>query len=68
MTVTFLADGGPSTDTAVILINFQNELVRADGALHKRVHDLMEETGMLQKVPNVVLAARKSGALVIHSP
>ena len=44
--------------SAVIVIDFQNEFVRADGKLHGDVAEMMEQTGMLQKVPHVVHAAR----------
>jgi len=58
----------PDTDTAVLVIDFQNEFVRSDGKLHGDVSDMMAETGMLQKIPHVVRAARDTGSLVIHSP
>lgn len=45
-------------NTAVIVIDFQNEFVRAKGKLHEDVKEMMEQTGMLQKVPHVVHAAR----------
>eukprot|EP00984_Skeletonema_dohrnii_P025018 scaffold14161_cov121-Skeletonema_dohrnii-CCMP3373.AAC.2 len=64
-------DTGPTSNrsnTAVIVIDFQNEFVRAKGKLHGDVQEMMEQTGMLQKVPHVVHAARESGALIIHSP
>ena len=44
--------------TAVIVIDFQNEFVRGDGKLHSEVQALMEETGLLQKIPHVIRAAR----------
>ena len=47
-----------NNQTAVIVIDFQNEFVRADGKLHGDVAEMMKQTGMLQKVPNVVHAAR----------
>jgi nicotinamidase-related amidase len=45
-------------NTAVIVIDFQNEFVRAKGKLHGDVEEMMEQTGMLQKIPHVVHAAR----------
>ena len=44
--------------TAVIVIDFQNEFVRSEGKLHSDVKTMMEETGLLQKIPHVVRAAR----------
>ena len=58
MPVTFAADVGSTNDSAIIIIDFQNEFVRADGRLHEDVKAVMEETGMLQKIPHVVRAAR----------
>ena len=46
------------SNTALIVIDFQNEFVRAEGKLHSEVKDLMEETGMLQKIPHVLRAGR----------
>ena len=56
--VKFAPKSGPSNNTAVIVIDFQNEFVRAKGKLHGDVQEMMETTGMLQKVPHVVHAAR----------
>ena len=47
-----------NANTAVIVIDFQNEFVRAKGKLHEDVKEMMEQTGMLQKIPHVVHAAR----------
>ena len=47
-----------NSNTAVIVIDFQNEFVRPDGKLHGDVEEVMKLTGMLQKVPHVVHAAR----------
>lgn len=47
-----------NANTAVIVIDFQNEFVRAKGKLHDDVKEMMEQTGMLQKIPHVVHAAR----------
>ena len=58
MPVTFAADVGSTNDSAIIIIDFQNEFVRADGRLHEDVKAVMKETGMLLKIPRVVRAAR----------
>jgi nicotinamidase-related amidase len=50
-----------SSRTAILLINFQNEFAKPGGKLHDGVDgvtSVMEHTGMLQKVPHVVRAAR----------
>jgi len=59
---------GMNNRAAVILLDFQNEFAKEGGKLHDDVKDMMEETGMLEKVPGVVRAARAAGACVIHSP
>ena len=63
MPVTF--GSGPSATsktvnsrTSIIVIDFQNEFVRPAGRLHGDVSVMMEATGMLQKIPHVVRAAR----------
>ena len=45
-------------NTAVIVIDFQNEFVRSEGKLHLDVKSMMDETGLLQKIPHVIRAAR----------
>lgn len=47
-----------NNNTAVIVIDFQNEFVRDKGKLHGDVKEMMDQTGMLQKVPHVIRAAR----------
>ena len=58
MRVRFVPETDGPSNVAIILIGFQNEFVRANGKLHKDVEPMMEETGMLNKVPQVVNAAR----------
>ena len=48
----------PRIATAVIVINVQNEFVDWTSKLHRYVGDMMEKTGMLDKVPHVIRAAR----------
>ena len=52
------ADVGPTNDSAIIIIDFQNEFGRANGRLHEDVKAVKEETGMLQKISHVVRAVR----------
>ena len=49
---------GSSSNVAIIVIDFQNEFVRPAGKLYRDVKEMMGLTGMLQKVPHVVKAAR----------
>mmetsp|Transcript_44129 Transcript_44129/g.50005 ORF Transcript_44129/g.50005 Transcript_44129/m.50005 type:complete len:222 (+) Transcript_44129:127-792(+) len=53
---------------AILLLDFQNEFAKPGGKLHKKVSFVMERTGMLDKVRQVVDAARETDALIIHSP
>jgi nicotinamidase-related amidase len=57
----------PST-TAVILIEYQNDFTSEGGALHGAVEEVMDKTDMLSKTQQVVDAARKAGATVMHAP
>ena len=56
--VSFAATDSRRTNTAVIVIDFQNEFVRDEGKLHGDVKEMMDRTRMLQKVPHVIRAAR----------
>jgi nicotinamidase-related amidase len=44
--------------TAILLLDFQNEFAKPGGKLHDGVASVMGSTGMLNKVPHVVRAAR----------
>jgi hypothetical protein len=58
------AEGGETglkantSKTAILLLDFQNEFAKPGGKLHDGVKSVMESTGMLNKVPHVVRAAR----------
>ncbi|HEX3547763.1 MAG TPA: cysteine hydrolase [Mycobacterium sp.] len=54
--------------TAVVLIEYQNDFTSEGGVLHGEVSDVMEQTGMLAHTRDVVEAARKAGATVMHAP
>lgn len=54
--------------TAVVLIEFQNDFTTEGGVLHKAVSAVMDKTGMLANTREVVEAARKAGATVMHAP
>jgi len=52
----------------VMLLDFQNEFTKPGGKLHENVAEMMQQHGMLEKVPQIVKTAREQGALLIHSP
>ena len=54
--------------TAVVLIEYQNDFTSEGGVLHGAVSAVMEQTGMLARTREVVAAARKAGATVMHAP
>lgn len=54
--------------TAVVLIEFQNDFTTEGGVLHEAVSAVMDKTGMLANTREVVEAARKAGATVMHAP
>jgi nicotinamidase-related amidase len=52
-------EGRNSRKTAILILDFQNELAKPGGKLHSDgLVGVMEKTGMLQKVPHVIRAAR----------
>ena len=54
--------------TAIILIECQNDFASDGGALHDGVRDVMERTGMLANVRQLVETARAAGATIVHAP
>jgi ureidoacrylate peracid hydrolase len=56
------------TTTAVVLIEYQNDFTSEGGALHGAVEGVMTATGMLARTRDVVAAARRAGATVMHVP
>jgi ureidoacrylate peracid hydrolase len=56
------------TTTAVVLIEYQNDFTSEGGALHGAVEGVMTKTGMLARTRDVVAAARRAGATVMHVP
>lgn len=56
------------SETAVVLIEYQNDFVTDGGALHGAVADVMASTNMLQNSADAVKRARDAGATIIHSP
>jgi nicotinamidase-related amidase len=54
--------------TAVVLIEYQNDFTTDGGVLHEAVSQVMAKTGMLAHTRDVVEAARRAGAVVMHAP
>jgi nicotinamidase-related amidase len=54
--------------TAVVLIEYQNDFTSEGGVLHGAVAEVMDQTGILAHTRDVVEAARKAGATVMHAP
>jgi nicotinamidase-related amidase len=55
-------------ETAVVLIEYQNDFTSEGGALHGAVAEVMETTGMLANSAGLAKSARDAGATIIHSP
>ncbi|UCG22957.1 MAG: cysteine hydrolase [Chloroflexota bacterium] len=55
-------------ETAVVMIEFQNDFTTDGGALHGAVKDVMESTDMLNNAQDAVAKAREMGATIIHAP
>jgi nicotinamidase-related amidase len=55
-------------ETALVLIEYQNDFTSEGGALHGAVSDVMASTSMLDNTVEAVAKARAAGATVIHSP
>lgn len=57
-----------SQETAVVLIEYQNEFTTPGGALYDAVKDCMMATGTLSNSRRVMDSARAMGATIIHVP
>ena len=55
-------------ETAILLIEYQNEFTSPGGKLHDAVKECMEKTNMLENSKNLVTAARAAGCSVVHCP
>ncbi|HEX6919061.1 MAG TPA: cysteine hydrolase [Actinomycetes bacterium] len=55
-------------ETAVVLIEYQNDFTSDGGALHGAVSEVMDKTGMLGNTVEAVRRARDAGATIIHAP
>jgi nicotinamidase-related amidase len=56
------------TETALVLIEYQNDFTSDGGALHGAVADVMTSTGMLANTAGLIKTARDAGATIIHAP
>ena len=54
--------------TAVVLIEYQNDFTTEGGTLHGAVAAVMDSTGMLQNTVDLVAKARAAGAAIVHTP
>jgi ureidoacrylate peracid hydrolase len=55
-------------ETAVVLIEYQNDFTSEGGVLHGAVSEVMASTGMLANTAGLVKTARDAGATIIHAP
>ena len=55
-------------ETAIVLIEYQNEFTTEGGALHDAVKECMEATGTLKNSRKVMDATRSAGCTIIHLP
>lgn len=57
-----------AAETAIILIEYQNEFTTEGGKLHAAVKDCMEATGTLENSKKLMDEARATGCKIIHCP
>jgi len=55
-------------ETAIVLIEFQNDFTHKGGVFFEAVKTVMEQTNMLQNTVDLVKEARKRGVIVVHCP
>ncbi|MCV3242857.1 cysteine hydrolase [Mesorhizobium sp. ZC-5] len=55
-------------NTALVLIEFQNDFTTPGGTLHDAVKPVMDKTNMLQNTVETVNKARGLGATILHVP
>jgi hypothetical protein len=56
------------SETALVLIEYQNEFTTEGGKLHGAVKEVMERTQMLPNSARMTDAARQTGCTIIHCP
>ncbi|MBH22849.1 MAG: isochorismatase [Myxococcales bacterium] len=57
-----------ANETALVLIEFQNDFTTEGGAFHGAVSEVMGATEMLPKAAHLVQQARARGVTVMHAP
>ena len=57
-----------SNETAIVLIEFQNDFTSEGGIFYDGVKDVMNQTNMLANTVSLVEKAREAGIQVIHVP
>ncbi|GGE20109.1 isochorismatase [Polymorphobacter glacialis] len=55
-------------NTALVLIEYQNDFVKEGGALHDGVKDVMASTDMFTLSQHLLQAAREAGVCIMHVP
>jgi len=55
-------------ETALLLIEYQNEFTTEGGVLYDAVKDCMVATGTLENSKKMLDAAREKGCIVLHIP
>jgi len=55
-------------ETAVVLIEYQNDFTSKGGTLHDAVKPVMDSTKMLPNTVEMVKKARELGATIVHAP
>ena len=55
-------------ETALVLIEFQNDFTSEGGSLHDAVKAVMESTDMLANTVEMVEKARQLGVTIVHTP
>jgi hypothetical protein len=56
------------SDSALVLIEYQNEFATEGGKLHEAVKECMDSTGMLSTSKKMMDFAREAGLTIIHVP
>jgi nicotinamidase-related amidase len=57
-----------ASETAIVLVQFQNDYMKKNGVMHNFVSESMEESQVLWNTVDLVEGARRKGALVVHTP
>lgn len=55
-------------ETAIVLIEYQNDFTSEGGTLHGAVKPVMESTNMMANTQDLVQKARELGATIVHTP